>query len=143
MTGRGEILGWMSEENVNLVRRLFEAYQRADFPAIAECSDDEFEFTSVLTAVEETSYRGKDGLAAYWADMNEAWEEWQIELVAIHEGHADDVVVITRLTGRGKSSGVPVDRTIGIRYRIRDGRLWRMESYLDPAECLEAAGLSE
>ena len=32
---------------------------------------------------------------------------------------------------------------IGLAYRIREGKLWRMRSYLDPAEALEAAGLSE
>jgi ketosteroid isomerase-like protein len=133
----------MPSGNVEIVQALIEAYQRADFPTIAQGCDDDFEFTSVMTAVEETSYRGRDGLEAYWADMNEAWEDWQIEVVQLHERGAGEVVAIMRLVGTGKASGAPVDRTIGIRYRLRDGKLWRMLSYLDPAEALEAAGMPE
>ena len=46
-------------------------------------------------------------------------------------------------SGKGKASGVPVDQRIGVAYRFRNGKLWRMRSYLDPAEALEAVGLSE
>ena len=133
----------MSQENVELVRGLIEAYNRADFRTVAEGCDDEFEFTSVMTAVEETSYRGRDALETYWADMNETWEEWEVEVVQLVEGRDDAVAAVIRLAGKGKSSGAPVDRTIGISYRIRNGKLWRMHSYLDPAEALEAVGLSE
>jgi ketosteroid isomerase-like protein len=132
----------MSRENVEVVREMIEAYQRGDFPAVARGLAADFEFTSVMTAVEETSYRGRDALEAYWADMNEAWDDWQIEVVQLLGGHDDDVVVVMRLVGTGKSSGAPVDRTIGITYRVRNGKLWRMQSYLDPAEALERAGLT-
>jgi ketosteroid isomerase-like protein len=133
----------MSRENVELVRSMIEAYKRADFETLAAGCADDFEFTSVLTAVEETSYHGRDVWRAYWADMQEAWEEWHVEAVEILEGRDDSVVVITRLDGRGKSSGVPVDLTVGIHYLIRNGELWRMRSYLDAADALKAAGLAE
>ena len=134
----------MSQENVDLVRGLIEAYNRADFRAVAEGCDESFEFTSVMTAVEETSYRGRDALETYRADMNETWEEWDVEVLQVLAGREKDAVVaVIRLVGKGKSSGVPVDRTIGIGYWIREGKLWRMRSYLDPADALEAVGLSE
>ena len=59
----------MSQENVERIRELGEAYIRGDLQTVAESCDDDFEFTSVLTAVEETSYRGKDAWASYRADM--------------------------------------------------------------------------
>ena len=134
----------MSQENLELVRGLIEAYQRADFAALAEGGTEDFEFVSVMSAVEETTYRGRDIWPAYMADMHEAWEEWHVEVVEVLEGRdADAVVVITRLVGKGKISGAPVDRTIGIVYRVRDGKLWRMRSYLDPADAREAAGLGK
>jgi ketosteroid isomerase-like protein len=103
----------MSQENVDVVLRMVEAYQHADFETLAAGCDEDFEFTSVLTAVEETSYRGKDVWRAYWADMQETWVNWRVEVVEAVDGHDDAVVVMTRLVGEGKSSGVPVDRTIG------------------------------
>jgi ketosteroid isomerase-like protein len=133
----------VSRENVDLVRSLIEAYQRADFRALAEGCDEDFEFTSVMTTVEETFYRGRDAWEAYWADMHETWEEWQVEVLQVFEGRDDTVAVITRLVGKGKSSGALVDRTIGISYRVRNGKLWRMHSYLDPEDALEAVGLRD
>ena len=59
------------------MRGLIEAYQRADLEAVAERCADDFEFTSVMSEVEETSYRGRHAWTAYWADMREAWEEWR------------------------------------------------------------------
>ena len=132
----------MSRQNIELVRGLIEAYQRADFAALAAGGTEDFEFVSVMSAVEETTYRGRDVWPSYMADMHETWEEWHVEVVEILDGgDADAVVVITRLVGKGKSSGAPVDRTVGIVYRVRDGKLARMRSYLDPADALAAAGL--
>jgi ketosteroid isomerase-like protein len=47
------------------------------------------------------------------------------------------------MRGTGKQSGAPIDQEVGIAYRIRAGKLWRMRSYLDPDEALEAVGLRE
>lgn len=133
----------MSQENVGVVRDLLEAYNRADFEAIAERCDEDFEFTSVMSAVEETSYRGKDTWERYWHDMHQTWEDWRLEDLQFFDGGGDRVAVLMRLVGRGKTSGVPVDRKIGIAYRVRDGMMWRARSYLDPREALEAVGLKE
>ncbi len=56
---------------------MVEAYQRADLEAVAERCADDFEFASVMSEVEESSYRGRHAWTAYWADMREAWEEWR------------------------------------------------------------------
>jgi ketosteroid isomerase-like protein len=55
----------------------------------------------------------------------------------------DRVAAVFRLVGAGKSSGVPVDQTVGMATRFRNGKMWRMRSYPNPAEALEAVGLSE
>jgi ketosteroid isomerase-like protein len=133
----------MSQENVEVVRRLLEAYNRADFQAIAERCHEDFQFTSVMTAVEETSYQGKDTWERYWHDMHQTWEDWRLEELRFFDGGEDRVAVLMRLVGKGKTSGVPVDREIGIAYRMRDGKMWRARSYLDPRAALEAVGLSE
>ena len=133
----------MSQENVEIVRELLEAYNRADFDAVNEKCDDDFEFTSVMSAVEETSYKGKDTWERYWHDMHQTWDDWRLEEIRVLDGGGDRVAVLMRLVGKGRTSGVPVDRKIGIAYRMRDGKMWRARSYLDPREALEAVGLSE
>ena len=131
----------MSQENVELVRGAIEAYIRGDLNRVAESCDDDFEFTSVLTAVVETSYRGKNAWSSYWADMRDAWEEWLLEDLEFFDGRDDQVVVTLQLIGNGKESGALVERRVGILYRLRGGKLWRARSYLEPDQALEAAGL--
>jgi ketosteroid isomerase-like protein len=47
------------------------------------------------------------------------------------------------VVGKGKTSGVPVEHHIGLACRLREGKLWRIRSYLDPSGALEAVGLRE
>ncbi len=135
----------MSQENVEIVRRLVAAFNSRDLSALAELCHPEFEFVSVLTAVDAggATYRGKEAWASYLADMDDTWAEWQVEDVRVFDPGDDRVAAVFRLVGKGRHSGVPVERTIGIVYRIREGKLWRGRSYLDPSEALKAVGLAE
>ena len=53
------------------------------------------------------------------------------------------MVALTRQSGIGKESGVPVELNLGLVYELRDGRIARITNYLTHAEALEAAGLRE
>jgi len=48
-----------------------------------------------------------------------------------------------QVVGRRRGSGVPVDAPLGFIEDFRDGKLWRVQGYLDQGEALRAAGLSE
>jgi len=135
----------MSQENVEIVQRAADAFNRRDMRALAEASHEDLEFVSVLTAVDAggASYRGSGAWASYFQAMNETWEDWHAEGFRFFDAGEDRVVGVFRLVGKGKHSGAPVEREIGLAYRIRDGKLWRMRSYLDPGEALEAVGLRE
>jgi uncharacterized protein len=134
-----------SQQNLEIVRRAREAFNRRDLEALEEMSDPELEFVSALAAVDagENTYRGRETWASYFARMDEAWDDWHVEDFRTVDAGEDRVVAIFRLAGRGKSSGASVERTIGLAYWLRDGKLWRMRSYLDPGEALEAVGLTE
>jgi ketosteroid isomerase-like protein len=135
----------MSQENVELVHRAREAFNRRDLRALAELVHEDFEFISVLTAVDARggTYRGPQAWASYFARMDDSWEDWRVEDFRAFDAGDDRVASVFRLVGTGKSSGARVDRPAGIAYWLRDGKFWRMRSYLDPAEALEAVGLSE
>ena len=55
----------------------------------------------------------------------------------------EQVVVATRIRGRGRGSGVEVDQRITLLWGLTDGRVTRVAGYRDRSEALEAAGLSE
>jgi ketosteroid isomerase-like protein len=101
----------MSQENVEIVRRAREAFNCRDLRALAEMSHEDLEFVSVLAAVDaESIYRGPETWANYFARMDEAWEDWQVEDFRPIDAGDDRVVAIYRLAGTGKGSGVRVDR---------------------------------
>ncbi|MEA2391416.1 MAG: hypothetical protein QOK31_1525 [Solirubrobacteraceae bacterium] len=133
----------MSHENVDMVRRAVEAFNRRDLAELAVLSDADLEFVSVLTAVdtEEATYRGNQAWASYFADIDRVWTEWQIEDLRVFDVGDDRIAAVFRIVGKGRQSGVPVERMVGITYGIRQGKLWRMRSYPEPSEALEAVGL--
>jgi ketosteroid isomerase-like protein len=55
----------------------------------------------------------------------------------------DDVVVVPRITGRGRASGVNIDWRQGYIWTIRGGKGVRFRWFSTPAQALEAVGLSE
>jgi ketosteroid isomerase-like protein len=134
----------MSRTNVKIVEQALEAFNPRDMSALAALSHEDLEIVSTLTAANlgESTYRGSDAFTAYFAAIDESWDEWRIEDIELLDGGEDRVACLCRLVGRGKQSGVPVERAVGIAYRIRDEQLWRIRSYLDPGDALDAAGVS-
>jgi len=55
----------------------------------------------------------------------------------------DWVLVLSRHTARGKTSGLPYEHELGDLFTLRDGKILRFVSYWDRAAALEAAGLSQ
>ena len=136
----------MSRDNVDLVATAIEVFNRRDIAALVDRSEGDLEIVSALTAANlgGSTYRGEtQAWTDYFAAMDETWQEWKIEGVELRDAGDDRVACLCHLVGRGKASGVPVERAVGIVFRIRDGKLWRIRSYLDPDEALEAVDLSE
>jgi ketosteroid isomerase-like protein len=128
----------MSRENVELVRRLFEAYAEDGVePATAFFAPD-----IVWNPADEVPQHGPDGVIAYM----ERWEgEWE-ELQTIPEEFVDagDRVLITvHFSGRGRTSAIEVDARLYEVYTLHEGKITRMDEFTDRAAALEAAGLSE
>jgi ketosteroid isomerase-like protein len=132
-------------DKVEVVRRVFDAYNRRDVDGLfAELATPDFEYYPAITTALDggAGYRGRDGVEQFAADTRENWEELQA-LPDEFRDLGDLVVVFGRLKGRGKASGAPVDTpTVNI-FDFRGDRIWRSRVYLDRAEGLRVAGLSE
>jgi ketosteroid isomerase-like protein len=87
-------------------------------------------------------YQGREGLERFAAAIGEVWEELQNTAEEFRD-LGDRVLVLGRLTGRGKGSGAQVDAPLAAIFDFRDDRIWRVRGYVDRAEGLRAAGLSE
>jgi uncharacterized protein len=128
----------MSQKNVEIVRKAFEAYGRGDLAAAVAHHDDD----TVFSPAEEAPIHGPDAVLAYIRRWEEPWDDYQLEPEEFIDA-GDRVVAIIHFKGRGKGSGIEVDARSDQVHSLRDGKLVRMDEYLDRAEALEAAGLSE
>ena len=109
----------------------------------AELATADFEWLPALTrALDGGGYRGREGVERFALDTSENWEDLQT-VEAEYRDLGDRVLLLGRLRGRGKGSGAPVDQPyVGI-FDFRGDKICRYQVYLDQAEGLWAAGLSE
>jgi ketosteroid isomerase-like protein len=127
----------MSQENVDVVRRLFAVLDRQDWRAALAFFDPEVEWSPT-----EGTYRGLEGLASGVAEWLEPWEEHQIEAEEFTEA-GNQVLAVVHLTGRGAGSGMEIDQRLFQVYAVRNGKIIRMVEFVTRDEALEAAGLQE
>ena len=134
----------MSEENVELVRAFYEAFNRRDFDRMVNYAHPDFEIRPLPALVAMTGDDRVKGYAEakrFWTSFFEGFDEIQIEPREIVE-EGDMVVAELRWTGRGRS-GIEVDQFHTDLWFFRDGRIARVEGFATKAEAIEAAGLSE
>lgn len=125
-----------------LVRTIVDALNARDFEALGEFPlDPEFEFRSLISDSEGTSYVGLDGLRRWADDIDEVFDEFRVRVLEVHQAGDDAAVVIIRVTGCARSSGAPFDERNAQVWRWRGGLLWRNDAYSNPDEALRAAGL--
>lgn len=76
-------------------------------------------------------------------DYIDALADLHIEAERIIDLGGDRVLVLTRQTARGKTSGLHFEHELGDLFTLRGGKVLRYASYWDRAEALEAAGLRD
>jgi ketosteroid isomerase-like protein len=132
----------MSQENVEIVRRIYEAYGRGDFAAVLDAADARIRCFDRPDRPGATVYTGYEGLLKFAESDREVFENVRYE-PADFIGAGDHVVVRIRQAGRGKASSVPVEEEIVNVWKLRAGKCIEMRVYSTEREALEAVGLSE
>ena len=130
----------MSQENVEIVRRLLDAVDRDDYPAVLACIDAEVEWVP-LRAATEGSYRGHDGFESWWADTNDTFETFEPHFELRDLG--DRVLAWGTIRMKGKGSGVEMEVPVGGIFDFREGRITRWEDFGSKEKALAAVGLPE
>jgi ketosteroid isomerase-like protein len=103
------------------------------------------EWHSALHALlggEQMVFRGHDGVREMLRDLNDAFDEIQIEISEIRD-LGDRLVAIGHTRNRGRESGAETESPIAFAVEFKDGKAISLRAYLDPDEALEAAGLPE
>jgi len=131
----------MSEENVGIVRRMYDAFGGGDADAALAYFDPDV-VIDASHRVDGRIGRGREELVAILGEWIETWDEWREEVEAIRAA-GDRVLVISTQRGRGKGSGVEWENRFAMLYELQGGRISRWTVYDDLSDALEAAGLSE
>ena len=136
----------MSEENVEVVRQVYEAAARRDPAAVLACYDPALEWdvsrSQMARLVGEDFYRGHDGLRRFFRRYHDAWDEVEYGYEQLIDA-GDQVLSIDIERARGRNSGADVVLTQYAVWTIRAGKVIRAAWFSDRAEALEAAGLAE
>ena len=135
----------MPQENVDAFWRFLDAYNRQDIEAMVEGLDPEVEYHPALPMLlggEATVYRGHEGVRRLFREIYDAFDEIHAEYSEVRD-LGDRVVAVGRIRMRGKGSGAETESPAAVVIDSRDGKAIRVQTYLDPREALEAAGVRE
>jgi ketosteroid isomerase-like protein len=131
----------MSEENVDLVRSIYEAFNRRDWDSAFGLAVPEFEFT-LNRGPNAGTHRGREDVQRAIEDQASAFDIWIIEPEEFFE-RGDVVVAFVKFRLQPKGSDAEFEIRIGTLWTIRDGKLLSAEGFPERDKALEAAGLSE
>ena len=131
----------MSEENVELARRFGEWFNAGDAEAAQAHSTDDVEIVPLRAVMEGTAYRGPGAFAAFKVDNDESWAELRFEAEEFRDA-GERVVAIGHLAARARLTGADVRTSLALLLEFRGDLVSRIETYVDIAAALEAAGLS-
>jgi uncharacterized protein len=136
--------GAMSQENVEIVGRLYEFFARRDVePAFPDYAAQDIELrVPPLYPDTPSVFRGRAGIEEWIAMVDEVWTEWRFEPERYLDA-GSTVVVLARLIGEARASGVHLEREVAHVWTLEEGRATGIRAYLDRDEALEAAGLEE
>jgi ketosteroid isomerase-like protein len=132
----------MSQEDVEQVRRSFEALERGGVEAILDQIHPEFEMTPPPElAVEPDTYRGHDGLRRYFAAFDGVMENVRFVPDELIDAGDERVVAMVRLVARSPSTDLEFEQSVAQVWTLRDGRAIHLDAYATREEALRAVGL--
>jgi ketosteroid isomerase-like protein len=129
----------MSRQNVELVRRVLEGFERGGLDEVREYHHPDIEWHEDPSFPEAGVYRGIEAVEAYQRQFLSEFAEIHYEPRELIDAN-DHVVANLRIHGRGKVSGAAFDISAWWAWTLRDGRVIRVHAYLDRARALEVVG---
>jgi ketosteroid isomerase-like protein len=132
----------MSQENVEIVRKVYAAWARSDPSRAFDYLDPEVVWEAIEDAPDAGTYRGHSGVKRYMDDWLQDFEHFAFEFDQPVE--VDGRLVLEQWgRNRGKGSGLKTEIHYAAIYTFRRGKVFTVKEYNTYAEALEAVGLSE
>ena len=136
----------MSEENVDAFKRGVSAMNAGNVDRLLDVVHPDVVWRDAINALvggEATIYRGYGGVRQVFRDLFESFAGIDADYYDVRDLGDERVLGLGQLRMRGKESGVETESPVAALTEWRHGKAIRVLTYLDHAEALEAAGLSE
>jgi|ERR1700733_1284677 len=134
----------MSQENVEIVRRSWQAFVDGGLDALMEYFDPEINWRAIEGAPDDVGeMHGKDAVHRYLQDWLDTFEGITSSPTELIDAGDHLVVAAMYVTGRARLSGIETELRYAIAYTVRDGRIVRGREYADRDEALKAVGRAE
>jgi ketosteroid isomerase-like protein len=132
----------MSQENVEIVRRLNAAVNGGDIASLAELLDDDIAWWDREDDLNATVHRGRDGFTKALTELADDIADLHVEVKEYIDA-GDHVVAPVRVTGRGQISGATFEEDEVHVAKLRERKITELREYRTRHEALEAVGLEE
>ena len=129
------------EELRALAEAVYEALNANDFDRFLAYMADDVEFSSLIAEAEGASFRGREGVRAWWETVVGSFEWLRWEVLEIIPASGGRGIIQIRITGT--LGGVAVEQTMWQATIVRDGRVRWWAVVRTKREALEAVGLSD
>ena len=133
----------MPSSNLDLVRSVYAAWERDDYSS-TDWADPGIEFV-LADGPDPGTWRGIDAMTEGWRALLSAWQEYRFEVEEYRELDDERVLVLIRLRGRGKTSGLELEHVGGESanvVQIRHGKVVRLTLYFNRGRGLSDLGLT-
>jgi len=132
----------MSQENLEIVRRVYDALNHSDWDAAFEAAKPDVELVPPDRSPASAPVRGVEEVRAWAADQQETVGDLSIEVEELIEAD-QSIVALIRLRIRPHGADADFELRIAHLWTLRGGQLVRCEVFPEREKALEAAGLRE
>jgi ketosteroid isomerase-like protein len=130
----------MPEENVEIVRSCYAAYDRRDVESLqALCHEDCVVYTVVEGRAEPQPFRGLDGIREWIENEDDVWDSVKIEDLDVKTLRDDRVFTSAVARLRGKGSGIELSMPVWSAIDLKEGKVLRLRSFPDREQAVQAA----
>jgi ketosteroid isomerase-like protein len=132
----------VGEAEVELVRNISDLWDRREYASAAEFVDPDVEFARIGAEFADLAgeWRGAPQMWAAIVEYFRAWDDLRQRTERFID-LGDRVLALATQIGRGRVSGLVVEREVAFLFTVRDGKIVRLVGYWDRAEAMRAAGL--
>ena len=132
----------MSQENVEVVRRIYQGWAAGNFRAGAEGLDEHVVLVIRPDFPEFGIFHGPAGVSTFVQRLLEQWERLTVEAMDLR-AIGDTVLARVVQHCKGRVSGIEGDDWYFMLFTFRGRKIVRLETVMNESETLEAVGLSE